>query len=53
MPEENVAQKQEDVANLYDAFDMRVDRHWSEKKVVCPPFQPTRLHFFDDEDSIT
>ncbi|XP_024388784.1 uncharacterized protein [Physcomitrium patens] len=33
MPEENVAQKQEDVANLYDAFDMRVDRHWSEKKV--------------------
>jgi ATP-dependent RNA helicase DDX23/PRP28 len=33
-PEEAAAQKQkEEAANNYDTFDMRVDRHWSEKKV--------------------
>lgn len=33
-PEEIAAQKQkEEAANMYDTFDMRVDRHWSEKKV--------------------
>lgn len=33
-PEEAEAQKQKDAAaNEYDTFDMRVDRHWSEKKV--------------------
>lgn len=33
-PEETAAQKQkEEAANMYDTFDMRVDRHWSEKKV--------------------
>ncbi|KAL2649687.1 hypothetical protein R1flu_017815 [Riccia fluitans] len=34
MPEEAEAQKQkEEAANVYDTFDMRVDRHWSEKKI--------------------
>lgn len=33
-PEEAEAQKQKDAAaNVYDTFDMRVDRHWSEKKL--------------------
>ncbi|BFI25497.1 ATP-dependent RNA helicase DDX23/PRP28 [Marchantia polymorpha subsp. ruderalis] len=33
-PEEAEAQKQkEEAANVYDTFDMRVDRHWSEKKI--------------------
>ncbi|EFJ18460.1 hypothetical protein SELMODRAFT_165735 [Selaginella moellendorffii] len=33
-PEEAKAQKlKEEAANAYDAFDMRVDRHWSEKKL--------------------
>jgi hypothetical protein len=33
-PEETAAQKQkEEAADMYDTFDMRVDRHWSEKKV--------------------
>lgn len=33
-PEEAEAQKQkEEAANIYDTFDMRVDRHWSDKKV--------------------
>lgn len=33
-PEEIAAQKQkEEAANMYDTFDMRVDRHWSEKKL--------------------
>jgi ATP-dependent RNA helicase DDX23/PRP28 len=33
-PEEAAAQKQkEEAANNYDTFDMRVDRHWSEKKI--------------------
>ncbi|KAF8400101.1 hypothetical protein HHK36_015976 [Tetracentron sinense] len=33
-PEEAAAQKQkEKAADLYDTFDMRVDRHWSEKKL--------------------
>ena len=32
-PEEAQAQKQKDAAaNVYDTFDMRVDRHWSDKK---------------------
>ncbi|KAL2500060.1 DEAD-box ATP-dependent RNA helicase 21 [Abeliophyllum distichum] len=32
--EEAAAQtKKEKAANLYDTFDMRVDRHWSEKKL--------------------
>ena len=34
-PEETAAQKQkEEAADMYDTFDMRVDRHWSEKKVT-------------------
>ncbi|XP_059077449.1 DEAD-box ATP-dependent RNA helicase 21 [Cryptomeria japonica] len=33
-PEEAAAQRQkEEAANVYDTFDMRVDRHWSEKKL--------------------
>jgi len=33
-PEEAAAQKKrEEAANVYDTFDMRVDRHWSEKKL--------------------
>ncbi|XP_039144762.1 DEAD-box ATP-dependent RNA helicase 21 isoform X2 [Dioscorea cayenensis subsp. rotundata] len=33
-PEEAAAQRQKEAAaDLYDAFDMRVDRHWSEKKL--------------------
>lgn len=33
-PEEVAAQKlKEKAADLYDSFDMRVDRHWSEKKL--------------------
>ncbi|CAM6086451.1 unnamed protein product [Calypogeia fissa] len=33
-PEEVEAQKQkEEAANVYDTFDMRVDRHWSDKKL--------------------
>lgn len=33
-PEEAAAQrKREEAANVYDTFDMRVDRHWSEKKL--------------------
>lgn len=33
-PEEALAQKQkEEAADLYDTFDMRVDRHWSQKKL--------------------
>ncbi|KAF3772249.1 DEAD-box ATP-dependent RNA helicase 21 [Nymphaea thermarum] len=33
-PEDAAAQrKKEAAANLYDTFDMRVDRHWSEKKL--------------------
>ncbi|XP_058108165.1 DEAD-box ATP-dependent RNA helicase 21 isoform X2 [Magnolia sinica] len=33
-PEEAAAQRQkEEAADLYDTFDMRVDRHWSEKKL--------------------
>lgn len=36
-PEEAAAQRQkEEAANMYDTFDMRVDRHWSEKKVSHP-----------------
>ncbi|KAJ6816393.1 DEAD-box ATP-dependent RNA helicase 21 [Iris pallida] len=34
LPEEAAAQKQKEAAaEVYDAFDMRVDRHWSEKKL--------------------
>lgn len=34
-PEETAAQRQkEEAADMYDTFDMRVDRHWSEKKVI-------------------
>ncbi|KAJ6840611.1 DEAD-box ATP-dependent RNA helicase 21 [Iris pallida] len=34
LPEETAAQKQKEAAaEVYDAFDMRVDRHWSEKKL--------------------
>ncbi|KAK9120269.1 hypothetical protein Scep_018362 [Stephania cephalantha] len=33
-PEEALAQRQkEEAADLYDTFDMRVDRHWSDKKL--------------------
>ncbi|XVF37866.1 hypothetical protein REPUB_Repub20aG0047900 [Reevesia pubescens] len=33
-PEEVVAQRlKEEAANTYDTFDMRVDKHWSEKKL--------------------
>ncbi|KAF2290899.1 hypothetical protein GH714_016319 [Hevea brasiliensis] len=33
-PEEAAARKlKEEAADLYDTFDMRVDRHWSEKKL--------------------
>ncbi|KAG1334732.1 DEAD-box ATP-dependent RNA helicase 21-like [Cocos nucifera] len=33
-PEEAAAQRQKEAAaELYDAFDMRVDRHWTEKKL--------------------
>lgn len=33
-PEEVAEQRRkEQAANMYDAFDMRVDRHWSEKKL--------------------
>ncbi|KAI4340610.1 hypothetical protein MLD38_025428 [Melastoma candidum] len=33
-PEEALAQRQkEEAADLYDTFDMRVDRHWTEKKL--------------------
>ncbi|KAF6143597.1 hypothetical protein GIB67_012396 [Kingdonia uniflora] len=33
-PEEALAQRQkEEAADMYDTFDMRVDRHWSEKKL--------------------
>ncbi|KAL7174901.1 hypothetical protein ACSBR2_028669 [Camellia fascicularis] len=33
-PEEAAAQKlKEEAADLYDTFDMRVDRHWSDKKL--------------------
>ncbi|KAL3687504.1 hypothetical protein R1sor_013813 [Riccia sorocarpa] len=33
-PEEAEAQKQkEEAASVYDTFDMRVDRHWSQKKI--------------------
>ncbi|KAJ4959990.1 hypothetical protein NE237_019900 [Protea cynaroides] len=33
-PEEAAAQRQKEAAaDLYDTFDMRVDRHWSEKKL--------------------
>ncbi|XP_078444253.1 P-loop containing nucleoside triphosphate hydrolases superfamily protein [Wolffia australiana] len=33
-PEDAAAQRQKEAAaELYDAFDMRVDRHWSEKKL--------------------
>ncbi|XP_010249341.1 PREDICTED: DEAD-box ATP-dependent RNA helicase 21 [Nelumbo nucifera] len=33
-PEEAAAQRlKEEAADLYDTFDMRVDRHWSEKKL--------------------
>lgn len=33
-PEEAAAQKKrEEAANVYDTFDMRVDRHWSEKRL--------------------
>ncbi|OMO72290.1 hypothetical protein COLO4_27709 [Corchorus olitorius] len=33
-PEEAVAQRlKEEAANKYDTFDMRVDKHWSEKKL--------------------
>ena len=34
LPEEAAAQIQKEAAaDMYDAFDMRVDRHWSEKKL--------------------
>lgn len=37
-PEETAAQMQkEEAADMYDTFDMRVDRHWSEKKVLPFP----------------
>ena len=33
-PEERAAErKREEAANTYDTFDMRVDRHWTDKKV--------------------
>ena len=38
-PEEAEAQKQKDAAaNVYDTFDMRVDRHWSDKKACSWAF---------------
>ena len=38
-PEEAEALKQKDAAaNVYDTFDMRVDRHWSDKKACSWAF---------------
>ena len=31
--EKQAQQDKEDAAMIYDTFDMRVDRHWSDKKV--------------------
>ena len=48
-PEETAAQKQkEEAADMYDTFDMRVDRHWSEKKVTffALSYQHVQLKIF-------
>lgn len=46
-PEETAAQMQkEEAADMYDTFDMRVDRHWSEKKVSPFLLAQQRVHRF-------
>lgn len=49
-PEETAAQMQkEEAADMYDTFDMRVDRHWSEKKVR--PFPCPSTYLWNDSDN--